>query len=376
MIKGSQVASAGTAFACKLFAQLAEHSHGKNLFISPASVALALAMVYNAARGETRRAMAGALALGDADADDINQANADLAHQLGQIDPHVELAIANALWVSDAFQLSGEFVSAAEGAYQAAIRPLDFAHGPAAAVVNGWVAEHTRGKISKIVEQLDRDTLLLLVNAIYFKGSWTEPFSRQLTHEAPFNCGDGRQIQHPLMAQRGRFRYYEDRAFQAVSLPYGGGRVCMYVFLPRPESSLGAFSRSLTAKSWDAWMGRFAQAEGRLALPRFRAEYAAKLNDALKALGMGIAFEPRADFGAMARDGTRLKIDEVRHKTFVEVNEEGTEAAAATSVGMLRASFMPQKSFSMVVDRPFFCAIRDERTGVILFMGSIVDPAS
>lgn len=374
MGKSSQVASASIAFACKLFAELAEQSRNENLFISPASVGLALALVYNGARGDTRTAMAAALELGDADHDDLNRANAALAHELATIDPNVQLAIANALWVSAEFKLDREFVGAAEHGYAAAIRALDFAHDPVVSIVNDWVAEHTRGKITKIIDQLDRDTLLLVVNAIYFKGSWTEPFNRKLTQDGQFTRADGRQIQLPLMSQRGRFRYYEDRSFQAVSLPYGGGRVSMYVFLPRPDAGLEAFCRALTPKNWQAWMGRFAQTEGRLVLPRFRVEYEAKLNRALKALGMGIAFERQADFGAIASGGARLKIDEVRHKTFVEVNEEGTEAAGVTSIGMIRASFMPQKSFSMIVDRPFFCAIRDDRTGTILFMGAIVAP--
>jgi serpin B len=150
----------------------------------------------------------------------------------------------------------------------------------------------------------------------------------------------------------------------------------MYIFLPEQRSSLRAFQRELSHKSWDAWMRHFRQTEGMLALPRFKIQYEATLNDALKALGMAIAFDGRrADFGGMFADGKpNASIDEVKHKTFVEVNEEGTEAAAVTSIGMMRTSMMPQRSFNMVVDRPFFCAIRDNQTGALLFMGSIVDP--
>jgi serine protease inhibitor len=217
---------------------------------------------------------------------------------------------------------------------------------------------------------------MFLINAIYFKGNWAKQFDRRRTRDLPFTLPDGSQKQRPLMAQSGRFDYYAGQQFQAVSLPYGAGRASMYIFLPEQRSSLRAFRRELSHKSWDAWMRHFRQTEGMLALPRFKIQYEATLNDALKALGMAIAFDGRrADFGGMFADGKpNASIDEVKHKTFVEVNEEGTEAAAVTSIGMMRTSMMPQRSFNMVVDRPFFCAIRDNQTGALLFMGSIVDP--
>ena len=179
-----------------------------------------------------------------------------------------------------------------------------------------------------------------------------------------------------MMAQTGKFDYYAIPGFQAISLPYGAGRVSMYIFLPEQRSSLRAFRRELSHKSWDAWLRHFRQAEGTIVLPRFKLAYEATLNDALKALGMGIAFDPqRADFGGMIADGKpSANIDEVKHKTFVEVNEEGTEAAAVTSIGMLRTTMAPQRNFSMIVDRPFFCAIRDNQNGALLFMGAITDP--
>lgn len=375
MIKTTPAVAVTSAFACKLLARLAASADAANIFISPTSIALALAIVYNGARGATRRAIADALDLGDIDADELNSASAELAHQLGQLDRHVQLAIANSLWLSEEFQLADDFARTARGCYDATVRRLDFKHEPVARIINAWVAEQTHDKIERIVEQIDRDTVLLLINAIYFKGSWTEPFSRQLTREAPFTLPGGRQVQCQQMSQRGKYRYFEDQGVQAVSLPYGGGRICMYIFLPRAAAGLPELLRALSGKRWDAWMQRFSLTEGRVALPRFRLAYEAKLNDTLRALGMGIAFEPRADFGAMAEDGERLRIDEVRHKAFVEVNEEGAEAAAATSVGMMRASFSPAKTFNLVVDRPFLCAIRDDRTGAILFMGAINDPS-
>ena len=178
------------------------------------------------------------------------------------------------------------------------------------------------------------------------------------------------------MSQRGSYRYYEKSDFQALSLPYGDGRVLMDIFLPAPHASLADFCRSLSSADWERWQSRFAETEGTIQLPRFKLAYETSLNDVLKALGLDIAFSSSADFSAMCRTETQVRIDEVKHKTFVEVNEEGTEAAAVTSVGMMRASFMPKKTFRMVVDRPFFCAIRDTQTGALLFLGAITDPST
>lgn len=375
MIKSSHFASASTTFACNLFVRLAESAPDRNVFISPASVALALALAFNGARGDTRRAIAAALGLDDDDADDLNRASAALAQQLGQLGEGVRMAVANSLWASDELRLDEDFVRVARECYGADVRQLNFARDPVAKIINSWVDEQTHGKIERIVDKVDRDALLFLINAIYFKGSWTEPFNRKLTERGAFHLAGGGTAECQLMTQRGRFRYYEDRALQAVGLPYGGGRVCMYLFLPRPGVGLPKFLSELSAKRWEGWMGRFSSMEGRVSLPRFRLAYEAKLNDALRSLGMGIAFEHRADFGALAADRSHIQIDEVRHKAFVEVNEEGTEAAAVTSVGMMRASFLPAKTFAMVMDRPFCCAIRDDQTGAILFMGAILDPS-
>ena len=217
---------------------------------------------------------------------------------------------------------------------------------------------------------------MFLINAIYFKGRWAKPFDPRRSREMPFTLSGGRQKQHPMMAQTGKFDYYAIQGFQAISLPYGAGRASMYIFLPEQRSSLRAFRRELSHKSWDVWLRHFRPAEGTIVLPRFKLAYEATLNDALKALGMGIAFDQRrADFSGMIADGKpSANIDEVKHKTFVEVNEEGTEAAAVTSIGMIRTTMAPQRNFSMIVDRPFFCAIRDNQTGALLFMGAIIDP--
>jgi serine protease inhibitor len=216
--------------------------------------------------------------------------------------------------------------------------------------------------------------VLYLINAIYFKGNWQKEFSKSATQEQPFTLLNGTRKQHPLMSQSGKYRYYENPEFQAISLPYGSGRLSMFVFLPKPNVKQADFYRNFTSENWQQWMKQFSSRSGQIVLPRFKLEYDITLNQALQALGMGVAFQDQANFANMTPK--EVKIDEVKHKTFVEVNEEGTEAAAVTSVGIRATSAPPPEEapFKMVVDRPFFCAIRDNQTGTILFMGSIVDP--
>jgi serine protease inhibitor len=367
---------ANAQFAFKLFAELTKSNIEQNVFISPTSVALALAMVYNGARGETARAIARTLELGEIDLDALNRANAALVESLRAFDPQVALAIANSLWARQGTTFAPDFLSRNQEFYRAEIATLDFGDARAAATINEWVARNTSGKIEKIIDQIDRSAILFLLNAIYFKGSWAKPFDLHRSREMPFTLSDGRQKLLPMMAQTGKFDYYAIQGFQAISLPYGAGRASMYIFLPEQRSSLRAFRRELSHKSWDVWLRHFRQAEGTIMLPRFKLAYEATLNDALKALGMGIAFDQRrADFSGMIADGKpSANIDEVKHKTFVEVNEEGTEAAAVTSIGMVRLAMAPQRNFSMIVDRPFFCAIRDNQTSALLFMGTIIEP--
>jgi serpin B len=284
------------------------------------------------------------------------------------------LSIANSLWANQNTNFKPQFLQRNQQFYGAKVTKLDFENPDSPDAINDWVKENTRGKIEQIVDQIKPDDVLFLINAIYFKGNWTEQFDKSKTTERPFYLSDGSQKQHPMMSQSGNYRYYENENFQAISLPYGTGRLSLYVFLPRKNSSLENFQQELNAEDWQRWINEFRMRDGSIQLPRFKFEYDIVLNDALKALGMKDAFdESKANFSNMA--SANIFISEVKHKTFVEVNEEGTEAAAATAVRATQTSArMSEDPFQMVVDRPFFCAIRDNQTGTILFMGSIVDP--
>ena len=372
----TRLVTANTKFGFKLFAQVAEQDAGKNIFISPASVGLALAMTYNGAAGETKQGMERALDIQGMNHLELNQAYLQLRTALESADPKVQLSIANSLWGRKGVEFNPSFIQRNKQYYGAEITALDFNDPGAAGTINSWVSDKTKGKIDKIVDRIDPQAILFLINAIYFKGTWSREFDKAKTKDDQFTTMTGTQKRHPMMNQSGKYRYYEDKTFQAVSLPYGGSRVSMYIFLPAKGTSIVQFQKQLNAASWDSWMSEFVETQGDIALPRFKVDYEIGLNDALKQLGMGVAFDPnRADFSGVAKYSENAFISRVKHKAFAEVNEEGTEAAAATSVEMSVTSVMrPRKSFRMIVDHPFFCAIRDNRTGALLFMGSIVDP--
>jgi serpin B len=363
---------ANTRFGFKLFSQLLKQENGQNVFVSPSSVAIALAMTYNGANGATQQAMAQTLELQGMSLAQINQANANLRALLTNPEAGVQLAIANSIWAEKNFQFQPDFIQRNQQFYAAQVENVAFSDPTTNALINNWVKANTKGKISEIVPDKGQlEYVMLLLNAIYFKGDWKTPFDRAETTNKPFSVAPGQTKRLPMMSQTGRYAYYETDRFQAVSLPYGQGRVSMYVFLPKANVTAAQFAASITADTWQDWMKQFRSRPGSIQLPRFKLEYETKLNDTLTALGMGVAFSNQADFSGLSR-GT--KIDEVKHKTFVEVNEKGTEAAAVTSVGIARTSAQVEPPFEMVVDRPFFCAIRDNQTGTLLFMGSIVEP--
>lgn len=364
---------ANTKFGFKLFEEVLKQENNKNVFISPASVAIALDMTYNGANGSTQRAMAKALELQGLSLQEINSSNAALKQLLENSDPEIQLNIANSLWANQGVKFNPDFIKKNQDFYQAKVTNLNFQDPNSVSKINNWVSESTRGRIDKIVEKIEPDQVLFLLNAIYFKGKWTNEFDKQQTVQQPFYLTSGTQKQHPMMSQKGKYKYYENEQFQAASLPYGkDGKFSFYVFLPKKNSNLKSFYENLNAENWEKWISQFSLREGLIRLPRFKMDYEITLNTALEALGIGEAFTNQADFSQM---GQNFQISEVKHKTFVEVNEEGTEAAATTSVGVTAVSAtVNQQPFQMIVDRPFFCAIRDNQTGSILFMGAILDP--
>ncbi|HEY9805521.1 MAG TPA: serpin family protein, partial [Candidatus Obscuribacterales bacterium] len=256
-VVSDKLVAANTTFGFKLFAQALKTDAGKNVFISPASVAIALGMTYNGAKGETQQAMARALELQGLSLATVNQSNASLISALQKADPAVEVAIANSLWAQKDGGFQREFLRRNQQFYKAQITELNFRQPGAAGQINAWVKQQTRGKITQIDDQVQPNLVLMLLNAVYFKGKWSQPFDPSDTVERPFTLADGSRKPHPMMTQTGRYDYYETQQFQAVSLPYGSGRFSLYLFLPKSQSNLSAFYQDMTAAKWNQWMNEF-----------------------------------------------------------------------------------------------------------------------
>jgi len=371
-----RLASANTAFAFDLLKQITWEQPGTNVFISPFSVSTVLQMVANGAAGDTKAEMQRVLKTSGLSAETLNASCKDLNQSLNS-QTNVILNLANAIWYREGFHLKPGFVSDNRNFFSAKLAGVDFGKPESAQTINDWADTSTHGKIRQVVQwPLDPLTRVILANAIYFKGKWDRPFDKQSTKDRAFNVlPGGTPKQVPTMWQHGHFNYQQGDGFQAVRLPYAGGHLQMYLFLPDTNSSPTKLLTGFNADSWrDKILPRFQDKAGTLALPRFKLDYDVRLNDPLKVLGMQQAFAGDADFSAMADEP--LFVSEVKQKSFVEVNEEGTEAAAVTTVTMrATAVFRPEKPFEMIVDRPFLFVIGDDQTKSILFMGVIYDPA-
>ena len=370
-----RLVAANTAFALDLMHQVAQSRPDANVFISPFSVSSALQMVANGAAGETKTEMQRVLQTSGLPADSLNAAVKDLNQQLAAR-KDVTLNLANGLWFQQGFHLKSAFVDDNRKFFQARLAGVDFGKPKSARTINAWASQQTGGKIKEVVQfPFPPQTRLLLANAIYFQGQWVEPFKKNLTRPRAFHLPDGRTRRTPMMAQEGSFIYRETPAFQAVRLPYKGG-LQMELFLPSTNSSPQQLLAALAAPgNWrENAQGGFSLQAGSVLLPKFRIEYDVQLNQALKALGMKRAFAADADFSGIADEP--LAISQVKQKSYVDVNEEGTEAAAVTTVTMTALAIRrpPPNWFTLILDRPFFFVISDVNSGSLLFMGIVNNP--
>jgi len=367
-----------TAFALDLYGGL--KSGPGNLFFSPYSISTALAMTYAGARGDTEKQMGQVLHFGKGE--QVHAAFGELQRQLGEASQQagIEVNIANALWAQKEHAFLPAFLKIATGDYQANINQVDFKTAAEAArgEINRWVAQKTKDKIQDLLPSgsLTDLTRLVLANAIYFKGTWAKPYDKAETSTQPFHLSAARQADVPLMHHFDEVRYMEEGAFQAVELPYQGGELSMVVLLPRQVDGCGSLENRLSPALLSRSLGQMQQKKVEIFLPRFKLESSFDLSRTLTAMGMPNAFGPQADFSGM--DGTRLLyISGVFHKAWGEVNEKGTEAAAATAVAVaamaVRKPPPPPPVFR--ADHPFVFLIRDTRSGSILFLGRLAEPA-
>jgi serpin B len=371
------LASAQAGFGLQFFQAILKDDPNQNMLISPYSASEALGMLYNGASGPTQKAMALVLGFGSLGNLEINRENGVLQEELQNTDPSIELVISNSLWGNNSFQFNPDFLETNQTFYQAEMRKLNFSQPGAADAVNQLVSTQTEGKILAILGSLTPQDVLVLVNAVYFKGVWTSEFKKDSTLPRPFHLPGGTVEDRPIMYQENDFDYFESPKFQAVRLPYGRGNLSLLVFLPSKDSSLQDFCAGLTPENWNRWMDQWGRQKVVLSLPKFKLEFSVNLTPPLTDLGMGIAFDKsQADFSAVASSNQRLYVSQAVQKAYMLVDEEGTEAAAATAI-VLRANAVvmsPRPAKVMTVDRPFFIALVDQRTKSILFAGTVVDP--
>jgi len=366
-----ELAATDNVFTFNLLNQLSGEEDG-NLFISPLSVSMALGMVYNGAEGNTKSEIAQLLGLSGYSEQDVNEYYDKMITLLPKLDDKVKFEIANSIWIREGFTLEKEFVDLNTEYFHAEIGNLDFTKQESVDIINDWVADATNNKIKKIIEDgIPSDVIMYLINALYFKGDWTSKFKKSNTYDETFYCLNGTNKTIDMMFQTEDFQYMENDQLQLIDLAYGDEKFSMTVILPKEGQNINELSKSLTSDQWNALLNMVYEKEVELHLPKFELEYKKELSGILKSLGMTSAFDGSlSDFTGINKTmGQSLAIDQVMHKTYLKVDEEGSEAAAVTSVS-IEVTSMPYNTV-MKVDQPFLLAIRERKNGTILFIGKI-----
>ena len=374
-IAETEVIARSNRFGVDLLREVLADDTRANVILSPLSASMALGMTLNGADGETFDALRGGLGFGELGQEAINEAYQGLITLLTELDPTVRFDIANSVWARDGFPFHQSFFDVVSAAFEAQATTLDFDDPRSVDVINGWVDEKTNGFIDSIVDQLDPALVMLLINAIYFDGTWTTSFDPADTRAQPFQREDGSTVTVEMMSIGDVELPFEggvvgETGYTAVELPYGGGAFSMLVVVPHgdvrdlvadlDEQSLSGITAAMTPTEVDG-----------VSIPKFELSYDAFLNGPLKRMGMEVAFTPSADFTRMSPIGDQLCIAYVRQKTFMEVDERGTRAAAVTSVGIGVVSFT-----GLIADRPFLLAIRERLSETLLFVGVVGDPTA
>ena len=372
-----KVVSSSNKFGLNLFNEINQTDKEKNVFISPLSVSLALGMTMNGTNGETYDEMRTTLQFSNLTNEEINNSYKTLIETLYNADPKVVFKSANSIWYRNEMTFEESFFDLSLKYFSALVSGLDFTDPTSVDVINNWVKQSTNNKIEKILDSISPEAVMYLINAIYFNGTWKYEFDKEKTDVETFNLINGGTINAEMMVQTNDFNYYSDENLQAVELPYGEGNFSMVVILPRENLSINEFADGITEDNLKLWLDSLSQQKGTMWLPKFKIEYESELKDYLVSLGMRLPFGSDADFSNLYKGPEQLFISTVFHKTFIDVNEEGTEAAAVTLVGVETTSVGGGENiFYMKVNRPFIFLIREENSGCILFMGKIINPQS
>ncbi len=372
--KSAKIIAADNQFGFELFQKVnASQPEPKNTMISPLSVSLALAMVYNGTDGNTKKQMEEMLHKANLTTEDINQSYKDLVTALQSHDPKVELSISNAIFYRNTFPVKQNFITTNQNFYQAEVSGLDFTKSAATLnTVNGWVNTKTKGKISSIIDEVNEQDIMYLLNAIYFNGQWTYSFDTDATTNRLFTKENKTTIEVPTMTIEKPFKFYSHAKFDLLEMPYGGGKYSMLIFLPGNGKSTSDVISLLSPENVNDWISKMTEQKKEVFLPKFEFKFDNSLVEELSALGMTDAFnDAKANLTGIS-DAAKLMISEVIHKAYIKVDERGTEAAAVTGITVGVTSMPLDNSFR--VDHPFVFAIREKDSNAILFIGKVLDP--
>lgn len=373
-----EVLNSSNQSGINLFKDLtASPENNQNFFISPVSISFALTMTYNGAAHQTATDMQNVLSYNGMSKTDINQSCKELTDLLISADPRVAMEIANSIWYRNTFTIKDSFLNLNRNYFGAEVQPSDFDDPQTVNIINNWVSAKTHKKITSVITEIPSDAIMYLINAIYFKGNWKYRFETKNTIKMPFYQADGSNYETDFMNQKGTFRYTKNDLLSAVELPYGNGSFSMVVLLPNTGKTYADVISSLSCDNWNQWNNHMDSANVFVQLPRFKFKYEKTLNQNLTNLGMGIAFDPAsADFSNIS-EAAQLYISFVLHKSFVDVNEEGTEAAAVTVVGINATAYPGEPVYQEFnVNKPFVFAIKENTTNSILFIGLVMKPVA
>ena len=373
--KALEIIKADQAFGFELFREVYNLTDQDNMMISPLSVSYALGMTYNGAAGTTLEAFNNVLHFGDLTTQEVNESYKDLMDQLVQLDEQVEFSIANSIWYRLGFSVLSEFIQTNKDYFDAEVKDIDFGDPGTVEIINQWIEDKTNDKIQDMLDFIPVDAVMYLINAIYFNAQWKYEFEKEDTYEGDFNLADGTKHKTNYMRVTGNFAYTSNEDFTAVELPYGDSTFSMVVMLPSPGMVVSDLVTKLDDVHWDSWFGNSSLLSVQVDLPKFKYEFKELLNDPLINLGLGVAFSQyNADFTKINPAGD-LFISRVIHQTFIDVQEEGTEAAAATIVEISFNSIGGGGSpFYFRADKPFLYLIKENSTGAIIFIGKVGKP--
>lgn len=366
-----RVVGANTEFAFNIFKKLNNEDSAKSIFISPLSISTALTMTYNGAEASTKEAISKTLGFKGINRDNVNQSYQNLLNHLEKADKKIELNVANSIWIRDGEIIKEDFLSKNKNNFSAEIDTLDFSKDSAVDTINKWISDATKGKIDKMLEPpISPEAVMYLINAIYFKGEWSNQFDPKKTFDGTFKTFSGYDQTVKMMSLKGKVEFANGPNYKAVRLPYGNGKTSMYCILPNEGININEFIEAMSIKEWNNLRKNISELdEVVLEIPKFKLEYGIKnLNDSLISLGMGEAFSGKANFSGIRED---IFISQVLHRAVIEVTEEGSTAAAATIVELNTTSAM--KPITFTANRPFIFFITDDTSGTIMFMGKLLN---